>query len=1479
MAYYNATECGDGVFGPGVWGKGCRGGFDFTLAFEESILTILPAAVFLLLSAPRSAHLLRTKDKARKEATYTPKLLTAVVYAALQIAVLALVASSKHLNSKFSIASAVLSLLASSSIVLLAHAEHVKSIRPSFLITAYLFASLLFDAARLRTEWLLAAGSNAAYASVLSTSVAVKLSLLVLETVEKRSILIDTSSEPSEESTSGPFSRGLFVWLNPLLITGWATALTNKDLPAIHERLSSKKLEASFVDKWDRATSRTKKPMLFLTTVNLLKWDLLSIVLPRVAMIGLSISQPYLVSDALRFLSMASSDATTNLGYGLIGAFACVFIGSAILTAWHEHLTFRAGAMIRGGLISLIYRKLVKLPTKQLGESSAVSLMGNDVEMLTERINMLLVESWANTVTVAISMWMLTEQLGAVSAAPIITSLISLALNAALGSLMVPRQMTYQNATQDRINFTSEVLGSMKAVKMLGYTENFTKLIEKKRDNDINSGKQFRVLTVWANVISNGNICITQTVTFGAYAIAAKLSGTQSFSAAQAIKAVSILNVMMAPLSQLLSSIPLSFSAFGCFKRIENFLLLDERIDSRDIQSGPRNTILERSSGASSTESIKLQTLAPRSNNTSSVAIVDGDFNWGEKPILRNINTYLPRSQTGSLTMIIGPIGSGKSTFLKAILGETTSSNGVISINSSTVAFCDQTPWIMNATIRHNIIAETEGFNESWFNAVVEACDLSIDLEALPSGSSTVVGDKGLKLSGGQKQRIVSPGHCFILPSALLTTVKAMARAIYSRKPVAIFDDVFSGLDKVTERTVFSRVFSENGILRRSGTTIVLTTHAVHHLPDSDFVIALGKDGSIVEQGTFSTLRTTGGYVQALDISLPHSDVQTEEHTSKAREQDYTREKQVEPENIEQQRGRSSDRTTFKYYLASMTWLNIAQEALYIILHSFFYIFRFVWLTWWGEGKGRSSTDIGYWLGLYAAFSVIDIAGVSLGIMQALIIMGPTSGKTLHTRVLNAVMSAPLSFLLKNETGSLVNRFSQDMRLVDIVLPMSLSVFLFEAAACFGVAGLAVSAVSWFAISIPFVIAALAVIQRFYIRTSKQLRLLEIEHKAPLYSHFLESINGLATIRAFGWIQPYTEKSMKLLDNAQKPSYLLYCIQRWLTLVLDLVLAGMTILLVTLAVILREKIDPSLLGIALVNMMGHRAALVDPRNLARRRDADKELSENTPSENLPKENRVLDASWPACGALEVQNVSVQYDSKDEPILRNVTFSIRHGEKIGLCGRSGSGKSSMIQALLRLANVVEGRIFLDGEDITRVPRSLLRQKLSCLTQDPFLFTNTIRFNMDPLGEHLDEEVNAALERVGLWSTIRAKLGEDKQPLDEEMDETFFSHGQRQLLCLARALLKQTFVLILDEPTSSVDSQTDAKIQEVIRTEFKGRTIIMIAHRLDTLLDFDKVAVLDKGSLVEFESPGALLKNQQSHFARLYRADKSKRQGGE
>ncbi len=344
-----------------------------------------------------------------------------------------------------------------------------------------------------------------------------------------------------------------------------------------------------------------------------------------------------------------------------------------------------------------------------------------------------------------------------------------------LGKMTMKKQTTYQKATQDRINFTSQVIGSIKSVKMLGYTERFTNLISQARENDIHAGKDFRKISVWVNglgrllrcfasllaedflthslLLVTGGESISHVATFGAYAIISKITGGDPFSASQAITVLSILDVLLVPLSELSGTLPRSFGTVACFKRIQDFLLLDERRDTRAIRP-QRQAIREIYS--TQEDGIELSEISRGAPEAAAISIVDGVFKWGNSAVLTDINTSIPTDDEGSLTFVIGSVGAGKSSFLKAVLGETSSASGIVSLSSSDIAFCDQTPWMMNATIKENIIAESRGFDEPWFNTVVDACDLSQDLARLVKGADTIVGDKGLKLSGGQKQRLVS---------------------------------------------------------------------------------------------------------------------------------------------------------------------------------------------------------------------------------------------------------------------------------------------------------------------------------------------------------------------------------------------------------------------------------------------------------------------------------------------------------------------------------------------------------------------------------------------------------------------------------------------------------------------------------------------------------------------------------------------------
>jgi ATP-binding cassette subfamily C (CFTR/MRP) protein 1 len=461
-------------------------------------------------------------------------------------------------------------------------------------------------------------------------------------------------------------------------------------------------------------------------------------------------------------------------------------------------------------------------------------------------------------------------------------------------------------------------------------------------------------------------------------------------------------------------------------------------------------------------------------------------------------------------------------------------------------------------------------------------------------------------------------------------------------------------------------------------------------------------------------------------------------------------------------------------------------------------------------------------------------------------------------------------------------RFSQDMTLVDGELPFAYIETTLTAFQTLVSAGLMVATAQYFLATFPLMLLVLYFLQKFYLRTSRQIRLLDIEAKAPLYSHFQETLSGLATVRAFGWTRAFVDKHIELLDQSQRPFYLLYCIQRWLQVVLDLMVAALATILMMIVVGTRHEINPSLVGLGMLNVMTFNNNLtglikdwtqleISIGAIARIRD----FVRDTECEVKPREDVEPAENWPQSGALQIQSFSASYSETSVPVLHSISLDIKAGEKIGICGRSGSGKSSLLASLLHILETRNGSISIDGKDIAYMPRDSLRQRLNVITQEPYWITSgSVRFNMDPWHQpsaiatspepsYTDAQLISALTRCQIWPIILANGG-----LSAKMDADFLSHGQRQLFCLARAILRKSKVVILDEVSASVDVHTDVVMQGIIREEFSGCTLISVAHRLDTIVDFDRVAVLGEGRVIEVGEPGELLRREGGRFRELY-----------
>lgn len=487
--------------------------------------------------------------------------------------------------------------------------------------------------------------------------------------------------------------------------------------------------------------------------------------------------------------------------------------------------------------------------------------------------------------------------------------------------------------------------------------------------------------------------------------------------------------------------------------------------------------------------------------------------------------------------------------------------------------------------------------------------------------------------------------------------------------------------------------------------------------------------------------------------------------------------------------------------------------------------------------------------------------------------MIPRSALYLHGKLLDTVHNAPLSFFTSTDSGQIVNRFSQDLSVIDMELPLAGLILAHNVCVAVIQAVLICISTSYFAAVLPFVSFAVYILQKVYLRTSRQIRLMDLEAKAPLYSNFLETLSGLVTIRAFGWTKEMEKRNMDLLDASQRPFYLLYCIQRWLALAIDLLVAALAFILVALIVTFRHRADAGFVGVALINIMAfnmtlsvvilHYTAVETSLGAISRI---KSFVSSTASENLPQESQSVPPDWPSEGNITVSNLSATYSLDKDPALRNVDLEIPAGTKLGICGASGSGKSSFVATLLHMLEITSGQVSIDGVDISTLPRNVLRERLTVIPQDPVFMKGTVRQNLDPLARADAEAAKIVLEKVRLWDVVNEKGGLEAVMEAEEM----LSHGQKQLFCLARALLRKSKVVVVDEVSASVDLETEMRMQEVIAENFRDCTVIAVAHRLQSIRGYDRIAVFESGRVVEQGEPEVLLAGERGKFKALWEA---------
>ncbi|CAJ0967195.1 unnamed protein product [Ranitomeya imitator] len=826
--------------------------------------------------------------------------------------------------------------------------------------------------------------------------------------------------------------------------------------------------------------------------------------------------------------------------------------------------------------------------------------------------------------------------------------------------------------------------------------------------------------------------------------------------------------------------------------------------------------------------------------------------------------------EKGSLVAIVGHVGCGKSSLLSALLGEMETVLGKVALKGST-AFVPQQTWIPNATFKENVLFGRP-LDKDWYDNVIQACALLPDLKILSGGENTEIGEKGINLSGGQKQRI------------------SIARAVYRNCDVYLLDDPLSAVDAHVGQHLFEHVLGPNGLLK--GKTRVLVTHGVSFLPQVDNIIVMA-DGRISEVGTYAELLDKNGdfadflqtYALTGEQEGSHIESKVLGDKGKATEDkkaDVGLREELTPEAAEELAEGDADAgklTEADIALTGRVKLSVYLEYCrimgkrYLLMCAVFFIIQQLsamghnyWIGLWADDPPVNGTqqNTSMRLAVYSILGIVQALGIFIA-SATIIIGGVSVSRQLHANLLHSILRSPLSFFERTPSGNLTNRFAKEMDTIDNIIPQMLMLFIIMSLTILEI--LLVIAIATPLAAVAFVPLGLLYffLQRFYVATSRQLKRLDAVSKSPLYTHFNETLQGVNVIRAFKEQKHFIQDSNLRLNTNQRFYFSSFVANRWLSVRCDLLSNFIVFTVAIVGVLFRESISPGLVGLAIVNSLRLTGVLKEAVHTATDMETNsvsvervKEYCDVEPEAPWTSEHDSAPSEWPHSGKIEFQNYGLRYRKDLELALKKVTASIEPGEKVGIVGRTGAGKSSLTLGLFRILEPATGTIHIDGIDVSKLGLHELRSKITIIPQDPVLFFGSLRMNLDPFDNYSDEDIWTALELAHLKS-FASSLPDSLNHMCSEGGENL-SVGQRQLVCLARALLRKTKILVLDEATAAVDLETDELIQSTIREEFKDSTVITIAHRLNTIMDYTRIVVFDKGEIVEFDTPSRLLENK-------------------
>ncbi|PYH88863.1 putative ATP-binding cassette transporter [Aspergillus ellipticus CBS 707.79] len=1387
----------------------------------------------LLLSLPQKIRLLhRAPDNDRPSSGANWSIVFPLAFLAIQSTVAMHIWPWAGNSDNVAILDVCLSLGAAIGLVVIDLLERKRIVSPSRLVAAFLAFSLFRDAVELAISSDCPRSGNCHLVRLRGCLEGVWLvwDYGVRGPIGNPSSKVNSSSE----ETARIFSRVFFWWINPVIREGYRTNLSLHNLPDIHEKLSSETLRKEALKSWTTQAEPRTKWSLLLSLARCLKPAFLSPVIPRLFVILFRYAQPVFIDVAIQYVrSSASADEVGDGGLRLVLVAGIVYMGMAISEAVYQHQINRLKIMVRGSLVGLIHHQSLNAPSTGSEDSQALTLLSSDIESI-QSVGQIFHETWAQMLEVIVGTALLAAQIRWFAFLPLIIIFGCSRMSAYVAKHLQGRQRDWNVATQERISATSSALGGIKSLKMMGMEDPMQSQISDLREQELRMSKRLRWIMVAYNASANALGIFAPVLTLVLYAMSPQTHGVLQPS--EIFTSVALLAMVTHPANMVMTFVPRAVAMMANVTRVQDYISKPSVQDNRGFPA-------ERDFGQSAViENMSIKPLSTAS------------------PILQDICLNLRK---GELVICGGAVGSGKTTLAMAMLGEAPAVTGTVCVGSKKIAYCAQAPWLPSVTIRDAISGGVDEDVE-WYDTVIDACGLVPDLTTLIHGDMTPIENNGINLSGGQRQRI------------------ALARAVYSRYSILLLDDPFSALDENVTNSISHKLLGSEGLFKRMGTTVLLTSNLRRLYSLADRVLILHDSKAQVED--LISFEDTAHLAKT--SALADTSLSVRELNTQAQKQSSQKNRMNDAaEDISR---RTGDVAVYSYYINAVGISNVLLITCCTATYSFCFTFSQYVLKWATQSPPQT---VYMYMVYYAAISFIAWVATNGLMWSTQMRAAIQSGKVLHAQLLERILKASLPYFTTTDIGVTLNRFGQDITLIDKQLPPALVNLITQIFKLLVQVMLLLVAQPVMAATVPACAICVYFIQRLYLRTSRQFRFLDLESRSQLYTNFLDTSSGVTTIRAFGWKDKFQEENIKALDLSQKPFYLLLCLQCWLKVILDCVIAIVAVVLMTLTVMYRNTTTGADIGLALNMIIAANATLLKLVQSWTSLETSlgaiarlKNVQESVPIEERSWGTLEPGPQWPSSGEIEVQNASVSYSESQKLALEDVSLAVNPGQKMIVVGRTGSGKSTLMLSLLQLLTPKSGSIQIDDVDITRVPLRTLRQRgLIAVPQDGFnIPTASLRFNLDPFETSSEDSIVIALNRVRLWDKISTTFSHitgaivdpstDMYKLLDLPMSTFLpcSAGELQLFALCRTLLRvwsnasSKPVIVLDEASSSLDPETESILEGILREDLSGHTVVMIAHRVEGIMGamrpgVDAIATMQDGRLHEvsrIESPPLL-----------------------